>query len=349
MDNNRRRYLNILRKMNLQDEDVMNEALKKKGFYSESQTYPLSSLHFELTSHCNAFCKHCYNNSGAANNVNDEMTPNKWKEFSKYLVAHGGVFECLISGGEPLLLGDHLFDIMDVLRDDGTIFLLMTNGYLLNDEIAKRLKKYQYHWIQVSIDGATAQYHDSFRQTAGSWEKAVHGAKAISENGIPLKIAHCVTPYNLDDLDKMCDLAYSVGATSIMVGGVSLSGRTGDNRDLLLSDKDRKILAEHIVYNRTRYEGRMRVKSTNSVRHGLENHAKRPRSGAVIRPNGDIRIDGMAPFVIGNLLRDDFTEVWERKIDTCWDEPSVQKFISCFDVDDRNGIYVNYQGADIYL
>ena len=28
----------------------------------------------------------------------------------------------------------------------------------------------------------------------------------------------------------------------------------------------------------------------------------------MVRPNGDIRIDGMAPFVIGNILTDDFIE-----------------------------------------
>ena len=114
---NKRRYLNIIRKMNLQEEDLINDALRKKGFYSGNTTYPLSSLHFELTSHCNAFCKHCYNNSGT-NNIIDAMTPEKWIDFSKYIVDKGGVFECLLSGGEPLLLGDKLFDIMNILHED---------------------------------------------------------------------------------------------------------------------------------------------------------------------------------------------------------------------------------------
>ena len=134
-----------------------------------------------------------------------------------------------------------------------------------------------------------------------------------------------------------------------MIGGISWSGRTGDNMEWLLSEIDRNILAEKIEENRIRYQGRMRVKSTNSVKHGLENHSKRPRSGAVIRPNGDIRIDGMAPFVIGNLLRDDFVEVWESKIDNCWSNQRVQEFIANFDEDDRNRRYINYKESDIYL
>ena len=348
MDENRRRYRNIIRKMDLQDESKINEALKRKGFYTGNGTYPLSSLHFELTSKCNAYCRHCYNNSGV-NNQEDAMTPEKWKNFAKYLVEKGGVFECLLSGGEPLLLGESLFDMMDILNDDGTIFLVMTNGQLLTDEIAKKMKRYQYHWLQVSIDGASKEYHDSFRQMPGCWEKAVKGAAAVADNAIPLKIAHCVTPYNLKEIDSMCELANSLGASSIMIGGISLSGRTGQNRDLLLSKNDIDIMNKMINENREKYQGKMKVKSTNSVKQGLENHAKRPRSGAIIRPNGDIRIDGMMPFVIGNILKNDFTEIWESKIDDSWKDERVQKFISDFEEDDRNYKYVNYLENDIFI
>jgi len=334
--------------MNLQEEDIVNQALKNKGFYSDSDIFPLSSLHFELTSKCNAFCRHCYNNSGSNNSI-DEMTSDRWKEFSKYIVRKGGVFECLLSGGEPLLLGDKLFEIMDILHNDGTIFLVMTNGYLLTEEMAKKFSKYQYHWFQISIDGSTSEYHDWFRQNKGNWDKAVKGAKAIADNGIPLKIAHCVTPYNLNSIDDMCDLAYSIGATSIMMGGISLSGRTNSNQDLLLSSCDKNLMTEKIEENRLRFQGKMKVKSTNSVKQGLINHSNRPRSGAVIRPNGDVRIDGMAPFVIGNIIDEDFSTLWQNKIDTCWNDMRVQEFINNFDDDDRNRTLVNYVEKDIYL
>lgn len=97
-------------------------------------------LQFELTRRCNVFCKHCYNNSGADNIEPDAMTPTKWKEFAKYVVSKGGIFECVISGGEPLLLGDDLFGIMDILHNDGTNFLLITNGYLLSHDKIEKLK-----------------------------------------------------------------------------------------------------------------------------------------------------------------------------------------------------------------
>ena len=55
------------------------------GMYPKSFLFP-TTLQFELTSKCNVYCKHCYNDSGNNQYANDAMTPEKWIEFSKYLV-----------------------------------------------------------------------------------------------------------------------------------------------------------------------------------------------------------------------------------------------------------------------
>ena len=346
---NRDRYNNIIRNLGLQDEGKISEALRAKGLYSSSQVYPLSSLLFELTSACTCKCKHCYNLSGENSVRNKELNLEQWIQFADYLVRNGGVFECLISGGEPLILGKKLFDFMDIFHNDGTIFTFETNGYLMTRDIVKKLSGYLYHWLQISIDGVNSEYHDEFRQLSGSWENAIHSAEMVADIGIPLKIAHVVTPYNIDDINEMCRLAYSLGASSIIIGEVCLSGRTAFNRDILLSDDERRKMEEGVMNNQALFKGKMIVKGSNSIKSGLENHSKHPRSGAVIRPNGDIRIDGMAPFVIGNILQDDFTKVWEKKIDTCWEDSRVKSFIASFDEDDRNRKYINYFDSDIYL
>lgn len=333
----------------LSETDKINALLERKGLYKESVGFPLASLQFELTSNCNLSCKHCYNNSGRGKNEADEMTVERWIEFSKYIVKHGGVFECIISGGEPFLLGDSLFEIMDILHDDGTIFMLLTNGFFINEKNVYRLKKYNYHWLQISIDGVDSDYHDSFRGRKGSWDKAVLSAKLVSQNGIPLKIAHCVTPYNIDNIDKMCDFAYSLGAEEIIVGELCFSGAVVKHPDLLLSEIHRKILKDKVKENAEKYTGKMIVKTSNSIKKGLEKHREIPMSSAVIRPNGDIRIDGMAPFVIGNVIKDDFEEKWKEKIKSCWQDSRVTQYIDGFDKDDRNYNYLNHIDEDIYL
>lgn len=316
--------------------------LQKQGLFPTEFDFPLL-LQFELTRKCNVFCKHCYNNSGN-NPAEDAMTPEKWKEFCRYIVSKGGIFECILSGGEPLLLGEHLFDIMDILDADGTYFLLITNGYLLNDEIIRKLEKYRYERIQVSIDGATADFHDSFRRRNGSWERAVRGAYKITEAGLPLTIAHSVSPENLHDVDKMCELAYSLGAGSIIVSEISLSGRTYEDSALLLNDKQRAYLLERVFYNSKRFAGKMKVERSMNPNLQYESYSGEPCGGLIIRPDGDVRIDCMTPFTIGNVLTEDFSEIWNNKGKQCWNHPLVKEYFN----NQRQGIR-NYVDKDIAL
>lgn len=299
--------------------------LQKHGLYPEKFDFPLL-LQLELTRKCNVRCKHCYNNSGVPDSYKDEMTPEKWKKFAEYIVARGGIFECVISGGEPLLLDNDLFDIMDIFHNDGTNFLLITNGFLLNEEKVKRLKKYHYKWIQVSIDGSNPEYHDEFRQRKGSWERAVNGALLVSEAGLPLTIAHSVSPQNLKNIDEMCELAYSLGAGNIILGNITLSGRTYDNEYLLLDNAEKEFLFERIEYNSSKYKGKMNITRSMDELLQYERQKEIPCGGLIIRPNGDIRLDCMAPFIFGNVLKDDFATIWKEKCVYCWDNPKIKEY-----------------------
>lgn len=120
-----------------------------------------------ILSRCNLKCKHCYNRSGDSDRKT-LMTPEKWIDLANQIVRDGGIFQCIISGGEPLLLSDKLFEIMDILHDDGTSFVVITNGLLLDREKVKRFLKYRFFWFQISIDGLTPEIHDEFRGVSGS-------------------------------------------------------------------------------------------------------------------------------------------------------------------------------------
>ena len=72
------------------DEADRIKTLIANHLYPEKFTMPLT-LQFELTARCNVHCKHCYNVSGEDNAKIDAMTPDRWKEFARYLVRHGGI------------------------------------------------------------------------------------------------------------------------------------------------------------------------------------------------------------------------------------------------------------------
>ncbi len=325
------------------------KAMQAAGIYPLYHSFPIT-LQFELTGACNLKCKHCYNRSGDADRIQyTRMTPQKWKELAREIVADGGIFQCIISGGEPLLLRDDLFEIMDILHEDGTSFVVITNGLLLSKEKVKKFAKYRYFWFQISIDGSTAALHDEFRGVVGSWERAVNGAMEISDKGIPLVIAHSVTPKNLPYLEDMVQLAYRVGAGGILIGEILPSGRAFSHMDTLLSHEQRNELYGQIDTLNKKYAGRIKIERSMSMRFSMEHYLAHPNGGGIVRPNGDLRLDCMAPFVIGNVLEEPIKEIWDRKGRDAWHDSKVEAFIKSIDSEKQQGSILNHVSDDIRL
>lgn len=322
--------------------------LQEKGAYPQKFEMPIT-VQYELTAKCNLKCLHCYNRSGDGDKES-VMTTKQWIDLSKQLVEWGGIFQCILSGGEPLLLGNDLLSIMDVLHDDGTSFVLITNGYLLNQNWIEKLSKYRFFWLQVSIDGAKEEYHDKFRGVNESWRRAVNGAFQISRYGLPLVIAHTVTPENLKTLDQMVDLAYQLGASSIILGEVLPSGRAISNAKIMLTANERNYMYEQIEILQSRYKSKIEIQRSSSVKYQLSRYQIMPNSGIIVRPNGDLRIDCMAPFILGNILETDFSTIWKEKGAECWQQHLVKDFINSIDeFTNENSVARNHVDGDILL
>ena len=322
-------------------------ALQSAGAYPKKFEYPIT-LQFELTGQCNLKCKHCYNRSGDADRQT-LMTPEKWCELARQIVSDGGIFQCIISGGEPLLLGDKLFDVMDILHDDGTSFVVITNALLLTKKFVRRFAKYRYFWFQISIDGSTAQLHDEFRGVEGSFARAVNGALEISDAGIPLVIAHTVTPKNLNRVEEMIDLSYNLGANSIILGEVMPSGRAYEHAEIILNDEQKNILYGQIETLGQKYSGKIAIQRSAELKIQMERYMSEVNAGGIIRPNGDFRIDCMAPFTIGNVLEKSVKEIWLTKGIDAWQSDAVKNFIAAIDEDRQTSAIMNHVDVDIAL
>lgn len=296
---------------------------QRNGQYPRSFSFPVG-IQFELTAQCNMHCKHCYNRSDI-HSVSD-MKVSDWLNTINCIIDSGGIFQCILSGGEPLLLGEDLFEIMSPLHADGTAFVLITNGYLVTEEFVDRLKNFEFYWVQVSIDHLYSDGHDQFREKEGSWKKAVHAAELFSSAGLPLRIAHSVTPDNLKLLGDFIDFVYMLGASSIVCGEIMLSGRTAENRNLLLSQDELNVMHEIIENYRQKYAGRMMVMTSVPETLSLRNKTSSPNTSIIIRPNGDVRLDCTLPFVIGNVLENSLSEIWTTYGNTCFSHPLLVEY-----------------------
>lgn len=332
---------------NLQAVKQNIEALQSVGAYPKRFDYPIT-LQFELTGQCNLKCKHCYNRSGDADRET-LMTPDKWCELARQIVSDGGIFQCIISGGEPLLLGDRLFDIMDILHDDGTSFVVITNALLLTKKFVRRFAKYRYFWFQISIDGSTAELHDEFRGVEGSFNRAVNGALEISDAGIPLVIAHTVTPKNLACVEDMINLSYQLGANSIILGDVMYSGRAYEHEEIILSDDQKNYLYGQIEELSNKYSGKITIQRSAELKTQMERYMMEVNAGGIIRPNGDFRLDCMAPFTIGNVLKQSVKEMWLTKGVDAWNSDAVKDYVAAIDDAKQESSYKNHVDTDIAL
>ncbi|TFB65533.1 radical SAM protein [Cryobacterium sp. Hz7] len=102
--------------------------------------------------------------------------------------ADADVKELILTGGEPFLLND-----LDELVNACTNKLpttLLTNGMLFHGRRRERLRRMDRSQLvlQISLDSATSEIHDSHRGS-GSWARAVAGIQIAHDEGFRVKVA----------------------------------------------------------------------------------------------------------------------------------------------------------------
>jgi len=335
-----------LDRRNCEYERRLNKKNVELGAYPQQLSMPIG-VQFELTAKCNMFCKHCYNNSYL--DRKSEMKTSDWLNVVDDINENGGVFQCILSGGEPLLLGKDLYRIMDPLHAVGTAFVIITNGYLVNEQVVEKLKSYDYYWVQVSIDHLIPEKHDEFRGKQGSWKKAVNAALSFSAAGFPLRIAHSLTPESLEYLPDFVEFCYTLGASSVVCGEILLSGRVNDNRDLLMHNSDYERMYKIINQLELEYSGRMKILRSASEAIEMRHHQQSLNSSVIIRPDGSVRLDCTMPFSIGNVLEQKFSDIWREKGNTCWNDSRVDSYIKDIESNGFSTSVVNHITPDIKI
>ena len=195
----------------------------------KNQRFNISNLYIEVTSSCNLRCKHCYNASGLQGK---ELPLSLLRQVIQQAKEHGLNFVSL-SGGEPLLY-QHIWELMDYLKEMGIFFLLITNGTCLNSEVIHNLKQYNCN-IQLSLDGPDPETHNAIRGE-GAFERAISNMKELRksnfEGNIVIKgviTSHITEP----EIQKYKLLAKELGAVKVEYGWLNRTGRGKNNYEEL--------------------------------------------------------------------------------------------------------------------
>ncbi len=163
----------------------------------------ISKLHLHVTNQCTSYCKHC--SSGSGPHAHRLLTISDFQYILDWAY-DVGVRWVELSGGEPLTLGEDLFEIIEYAHHKPFYVSVLSNGCLLDENVAQRFRAVGVDRVSISIYGATADTHDDFTQTPHSFSRTLHGIQNIIKIGIESVVNVIVTPLNLNELDQLPSL-----------------------------------------------------------------------------------------------------------------------------------------------
>lgn len=158
--------------------------------------HPLTAV-WEVTMGCNMRCGHC--GSSCEDKLPDELTTQEAFNLIDQ-IAELGLRWLTISGGEPLMRSD-LFSLVERLSQRGVAVNIITNGWLLNAETAKKLKQSGVSTVAISIDG-TEKIHDKIRKE-GSYKRIMEAFGNLKQAGITVGVVTTVSHINFADLKNL--------------------------------------------------------------------------------------------------------------------------------------------------
>lgn len=192
---------------------------------------------WNITRRCNLSCIHCYSDSDSRE-FPGELS---WEECRNVIdnLASYGVPGLLLSGGEPLI-HPLFFYIAGYARERGLRLTLSTNGTLITEAIAKKLREIGFAYVGISLDGI-GETHDKFRGRTGAFAKTVAAFRHCRAVGQKSGLRLTLTKHTVDDLDRILDFIETENIARVCFYHLVYSGR-GVNLSLLKPEESRVAL-----------------------------------------------------------------------------------------------------------
>ena len=320
--------------------------------YSNSK-YQLHTLFFEVTSRCNALCDHCGSRCTASKR--DELSPQDFKKVLDSVAENFGTKTIMlnITGGEPLMRKD-LFEITGYADGLGFKWGLVTNGMLITDDVISKMKETHMSTITISLDGMK-KTHEEFRHVPGCFDRIISAIEKLKVGDFieHIQVTFIATKNNIYELPEVYRLLSMLGIDSLRISGIDPIGRAKDNEHLMLSREDYLYLFDFIKKHQT-----SPLPVVWSCTHYFGNtESTRDPTGKIftcytgihvvsVLSNGDIfgcpNIPRRKELIQGNVLKDDFCEIWKNKFEF-YRNPNRTKAKQCEECE-----YWNYCKGDSF-
>ncbi len=265
---------------------------------------------WEMTWQCNLKCAHCLSDSGAARE--NELTTNECRSLIDQLTQMN-VFQVNIGGGEPFIRED-FFELMQYAHKKELVTCVSTNGMLVDKGLAKKLGQLKRLYLQVSLDGATADVNDRIRGK-GTYEKILRAMDCLASENVSFSVNAVLTRLNYPQLDDLRQIAASFGS-ELRVSRFRPSGRAKESKSTLGPEKWQlerfaQWLENHDLVRTG--DSFFCLTSEKRRRKGLD-MCGAAKMTCCISPDGSVYPCAFLqekPFLVGNVRDGSFQQMWD--------------------------------------
>ncbi len=271
-------------------------------------------IDWAITNRCNLNCLHC--RGMAPQELDGEKVINVAQQISSLKL--GWV---IIEGGEPLLR-EELFEVIEIIRKGGIKVYLISNGMLLDGNIARRLAEFNVS-LMISIDGADKESYERVRKGA-SFEKLKQAVAIANEHKILDSCPVTVGRHNYEQIGEMFKFAKETGYKKITFLGLKpcmdykkyvLNGEQYKDIFLSVVKYQREFMME-VYFDEPFFKPFLREHGINYSADG-ENGIVVPDTPSCIfgsymfiETNGDVKPCTFAAKTMGSVNEKNLDEIW---------------------------------------
>lgn len=320
--------------------------------YKGAKTKP-NKIVVKLTRDCNLRCTYCYVSGGARK---EKISPDLVESFFDQAAENNPrVIDCTFHGGEPLLAGKVLKEVVQKLEkkeySPRLQFSIQTNGTLITKKWAKYFKEKNFS-VGISLDGPR-EINDQSRiygNGKGSFDQIMRGIRYLQDQDVGVGLITVVTKKNIDHLIEILEFCKDMKISAVSFLPYFPAGY-GANKEkelrannLIYWKKTKEVIEWLVKHNsdyptRKIYEREIASIVRNIVipGNGCYMCASSPCGAGTqhvgLDVNGDIYVCdtfyGLSDYIIGNILKSPFDEILKNPLVKKFAEHNVHTVPKC--------------------
>jgi len=210
--------------------------------------YKIKNAVWEITLSCNISCLHCGSNADINKRPKELSTAEACHLIEQ--LSDLGCERIVLSGGEPFMRKDWSV-LANRIIQLGMRCEMISNGFIVNEDIMDTLQATGISYIGFSLDGACAKTHDYIRGKEGVFDHLMWVFDNLKKRGFKTSAITTVHKGNIAELDDIRKVLLDHSVDAWQIQTANIRGRMP--KEWAITEEDFYSVAKFIAVNRNRY------------------------------------------------------------------------------------------------